>query len=238
MERIGVILAGGLGKRMNSHLPKPAHKIGEYSMLQHVIHKMDNINITKIYIVFGQKGDLLKESVKPNNKIIWVHQDPQLGTGHALQVAFEKIKENHSSGEILVCNGDAPFIREETMSKMFNIKNCALLACFVKNPHGYGRILRNENNEFLNIVEEKDANEEQRKIQYINAGLYCFTFDSLNQNLHTLNNNNAQNEYYLTDLPPKVGDVKIIEINDEDEIYNINSREQLEYAEKIMHKFI
>jgi bifunctional UDP-N-acetylglucosamine pyrophosphorylase/glucosamine-1-phosphate N-acetyltransferase len=238
MERIAVILAGGLGKRMNSHLPKPAHKIGEYSMLQHVIHKMLNLNISKIYTIFGQKGDLLKESVIPNDKIVWVHQDPQLGTGHALQVAFQKLKENHSSGEILVCNGDAPFIRENTMTKMFNIKDCSLLACFVKNPYGYGRILRTDNNEVCNIIEEKDANEEQRKIQYINAGLYCFTFDSLNQHLHTLDNNNAQNEYYLTDLPLKMSNIKIVEINDEEEIYNINSPEQLEYAQTIMHKFI
>ena len=238
MTRIGVILAGGLGKRMNSHLPKPAHKIGEYSMLQHVIHKMVNLNIEKIYVVFGQKGDLLKESVFANLKIIWVHQDPQLGTGHALQVAFTKIKENHSSGEILVCNGDAPFIRETTMAKMFNINDCSLLSCFVNNPHAYGRIIRAQDNSFLQIVEEKDATDEQRKIQYINAGLYCFTFDSLAKHLHTLDNNNAQNEYYLTDLPPKVGSVKIVEINDEEEIYNVNSREQLEYAETIMHKFI
>ena len=159
VKRIGVILAGGLGKRMNSHLPKPAHKIGAYSMLQYVIHKMDKINITKIYVVFGQKGDLLKESVAPNEKIIWVHQDPQLGT-------------------------------------------------------------------------------EQRKIQYINAGLYCFTFEALAQHLHTLENNNAQSEYYLTDLPPKVADVKILEIDDEEEIYNVFKTEQLEYAETIMHKFI
>lgn len=238
MTRIGVILAGGLGKRMNSHLPKPAHKIGEYSMLQHVIHKMVNLNIEKIYIVFGQKGDLLKESVSTNSKIIWVHQDPQLGTGHALQVAFAKIKENYSSGEILVCNGDAPFIRETTMAKMFDINNCSLLACFVNNPHGYGRIIRTQDNSFSQIVEEKDATEEQRKIKYINAGLYCFTFDSLDQHLHTLDNNNAQSEYYLTDLPPKVASVKIVEIDDEEEIYNVNSREQLEYAETIMHKFI
>jgi len=209
--RIGVILAGGLGKRMNSHLPKPAHKIGDYSMLQHVIHKMVNINIEKIYIVFGQKGELLKESVAPNEKLIWVHQDPQLGTGHALQVAFEKIKENHDSGEILVCNGDAPFIQIETMSKMFDINYCSLLACFVNNPHGYGRILKTPNNSFSSIIEEKDATDEQRKIQYINAGLYCFTFESLVQHLHTLENNNAQSEYYLTDLPPKVASVKIVE---------------------------
>jgi bifunctional UDP-N-acetylglucosamine pyrophosphorylase/glucosamine-1-phosphate N-acetyltransferase len=236
--RIGVILAGGLGKRMNSHLPKPAHKIGDHSMLQHVIHKMLNINIEKIYIVFGQKGELLKESVAQNEKIIWVHQDPQLGTGHALQVAFEKIKENHDSGEILVCNGDAPFIQIETMSKMFEIKHCSLLTCFVNNPHGYGRILKTPNNSFSSIIEEKDATDEQRKIKYINAGLYCFTFESLVQHLHTLENNNAQSEYYLTDLPPKVASVKIVEIDDEEEIYNVNSREQLEYAEKIMHKFI
>jgi bifunctional UDP-N-acetylglucosamine pyrophosphorylase/glucosamine-1-phosphate N-acetyltransferase len=236
--RIGVILAGGLGKRMNSNLPKPAHKIGDCSMLQHVIRKMLNINIEKIYVVFGQKGELLKESVAQNEKIIWVHQDPQLGTGHALQVAFEKIKENHDSGEILVCNGDAPFIQIETMSKMFEIKHCSLLTCFVNNPHGYGRILKTPNNSFSSIIEEKDATDEQRKIQYINAGLYCFTFESLAQHLHTLENNNAQSEYYLTDLPPKIASVKIVEIDDEEEIYNVNSREQLEYAEKIMHKFI
>jgi bifunctional UDP-N-acetylglucosamine pyrophosphorylase/glucosamine-1-phosphate N-acetyltransferase len=238
IKRIGVILAGGLGKRMNSHLPKPAHKIGNYSMLQHVIHKMVNIDIEKIYVVFGQKGELLKESVASNEKISWVHQDPQLGTGHALQVAFQKIKEDFSAGEILVCNGDAPFIRETTMAKMFEIKHCSLLACFVNNPHGYGRILKAPNNSFCNIIEEKDATDDQRKIQYINAGLYCFTFESLAQHLHTLDNNNAQSEYYLTDLPPKVASVKIVEIDDEEEIYNVNSREQLEYAEKIMHKFI
>ena len=157
IKRIGVILAGGLGKRMNSYLPKPAHKIGDYSMLQHVIHKMDKINITKIYVVFGQKGDLLKESVAPNEKIIWVHQDPQLGTGHV-------IKENHDSGEILVCNGDAPFIRETTMEKMIGINGCSLLACFVKNPHSYGRLVRTpENQGFSQIIEEKDATDEQVK---------------------------------------------------------------------------
>ena len=236
--RIGVILAGGLGKRMNSNLPKPAHKIGGHSMLQHVINKMLYLNIEKIYIVFGQKGELLKESVTANDKIIWVHQDPQLGTGHALQVAFQKIKEDFRSGEILVCNGDAPFIQMETMKKMFNIKDCSLLACFVNNPHGYGRILRTPDNQFFSIIEEKDSTDDQRKIKYINAGLYCFTFESLNQHLHTLDNNNAQSEYYLTDLPKKVDSVKIIEIDDEEEIYNVNSREQLEYAEKIMHKFI
>ena len=238
MEHVGVILAGGLGKRMNSDLPKPAHKIGNYSMLQHVIHKMLNIQISKIYVIYGQKGDLLKNSVIYNDKIIWVHQEPQLGTGHALQVAFEKIKENHNSCEILVCNGDAPFIRETTMQKMFNINNCSLLACFVNNPHGYGRILRNKNNKFIRIIEEKDATDEERKIKYINAGLYCFTFDSLSRYLNKLENNNAQNEYYLTDLPDKIGNVKIIDIDDENEIYNINCREQLEYAEKIMYRFI
>ena len=236
MTKISIILAGGLGKRMNSHLPKPAHKIGDKSMLQHVIDKLSDCE--KIFIIFGQKGDLLKSSIKEQQNIIWVHQDPQLGTGHAVQVGFTEVKKHYKDEklEILVCNGDAPFIKTETFDRLFSGNDATLLTCFVKNPHGYGRIER-ENNLFKRIVEEKDCNEEQRKINEINAGAYCFTYESLDKYIYTLDDNNAQKEFYLTDMfgiliknGCKVG---IVEIDDENEIFNINSREQLEEANRI-----
>lgn len=236
MARIGIVLAGGLGKRMNSHLPKPAIQIGQKSMLQHVLDKLEKIGLEKFYVVYGQKGDLLKESVSPNNKIVWVHQDPQLGTGHAVQVAVKNIVEEDAT--VLICNGDAPFVLSETMSKLLD-KN-SLLTCKVKDPKGYGRIIM-EDCVFKRIVEEKDATEEERKIKTINAGVYAFDLELLRKNIFNLNNENAQQEYYLTDLLEILVkqdiNINVVEIDDEDEIYNVNNPDQLEYAKKIVDRF-
>lgn len=244
VKTIAIVLAGGLGKRMNSDLPKPAHKIGEKSMLQHVVDKLNRLNIEKMFIVFGQKGDMLKASVVHQDNMVWVHQDPQLGTGHAVQVAFTEIKKHYSDADlqVLVCNGDAPFIKDETLSKLQNTNqnnSATLLTCFVKNQHGYGRIER-ENEKFLRIVEEKDCTDEQRKINCINAGSYCFTFDALNNFIFTLTDNNAQKEFYLTDmfeiLVNNKKSVGIVEIDDEVEIFNINNRSQLDEANELFIK--
>lgn len=239
MARVGVILAGGLGKRMKSDLPKPAHKIGQKSMLQIVIEKLDNIGCERIYVVYGKKGDMLQSSVIKNEKIVWVHQEPQLGTGHALQVAYAAVDRGD---KVLVCNGDAPFVREETMEKLFSEeKEGVMLVCDVKDPFGYGRVIEEESN-FRRIVEEKDATEEEKKVTNINAGAYCFRREILEEYLGKLDNNNAQGEYYLTDLMGMMVEnertVGIVKIEDEDEIYNVNSREQLDYARSIMDRFI
>lgn len=237
---IAIILAGGLGKRMNSDLPKPAHKINNKSMLQHVIDKLSGFE--KLFIVYGQKK--LDEYIIPQNNIIWVHQDPQNGTGHAVQVAVDEIKKHYketSNLEVLVCNGDAPFIRKTTIMKMIK-NNCSasLLMCDVKNPHGFGRIIIKDNI-FNKIIEEKDCNENQREISLINAGLYCFQFDVLNKYIYQLDNNNKQNEYYLTDifdiLNKNNEPIKSIIITSEIEIYNINTREQLDKANNDFNLF-
>lgn len=230
---IAIILAGGLGKRMNSDLPKPAHKIDGKSLLQHVIDKLSSFD--RLFIVYGQK--CLDEYIIPQNNIVWVHQDPQLGTGHAVQVAFREIEKHYdgtSNMKILICNGDAPFIRKETIRKITSAKfDASLLLCDVANPNGYGRIIL-ENQRFNRIVEEKDCNDNQRNITLINAGLYCLTYDMLNKYINQLNNQNAQNEYYLTDifeiLVKNDEYISSIIITDEMEIYNINTPEQLESA--------
>jgi len=114
----------------------------------------------------------------------------------------------------------------------------ALLTVILDDPTGYGRIIRDNNNQVVKIVEQKDATPEQLKINEGNTGILACKGHQLKDWLSRLSNHNAQNEYYLTDLPDKIGNAKIIDIDDEDEIYNVNSREQLEYAEKIMDKFI
>lgn len=237
MEKIAIVLAGGLGKRMNSHLPKPAIKIGEKSMLQHVLDKLYKLNISKIYVVFGQKGDLLKASIIPNDKIVWVHQDPQLGTGHAVQVAVKEITEDNA--QVLICNGDAPFVRESTMGAL--LESNSLLTCKVSNPAGYGRIVE-VNGEFQRIVEDKDATEEEKQIANINAGVYAFSLELLRQNIFNLSNENAQKEYYLTDLLEMLIQqhikINVVAIEDENEIYNVNNPSQLEYAQTIVNQFI
>ena len=226
---IAIILAGGLGKRMNSDLPKPAHKIDGKSLLQHVIDKLASFE--RIFIVYGQKR--LDEYIVPQNNITWVHQDPQLGTGHAVQVAFREI-DFAPNTKILICNGDAPFIKRETIRKITSAQfEASLLLCEVANPHGYGRIIL-ENQRFNRIVEEKDCDENQKKITLINAGLYCLSYDLLKKYIHQLSNQNAQNEYYLTDifgiLVKNDEYISSVIITNEMEIYNINTPEQLESA--------
>lgn len=233
MKKIGIVLAGGLGKRMNSHLPKPAIKIGNKSMLQHVLDKLYKLELDKVYVVYGKKGDLLKSSVAEDNRIVWVHQEPQLGTGHAVQVAVRSITEDNAF--VLICNGDAPFVRVETMRRLMG-KN-SLLVCNVENPSGYGRIVMKDGS-FERIVEDKDASDEEKKINKINAGTYGFELDILRNNVFDLNNKNAQNEYYLTDLLEILKKIEVVEIDDDKEIYNVNNPEQLDYAKGIADKYI
>ena len=226
----GIVLAGGLGKRMKSHLPKPCLPVNGRPMIQSVINNLETL-CDKIFIVFGQKGDLLKQHVLNHEKYIWCHQDPQLGTGHALQIAFNHILKHKNPNHILVCNGDAPFIKQETLKNLITDADATLLGCEVKNPFGYGRLIKNPN--FEKIVEEKDCNDEERKINEVNAGAYSFKFDVLKEYIFKLNDNNAQKEFYLTDLFGMISNVNVYTINDELEIFNINNPEQLQEARQI-----
>lgn len=198
-----VILAGGLGKRMHSKLPKPLLKVLDEPMLQWVIRACRESGIEKICIVKGYNSEKIDEYLSENNiKCETVLQEERLGTGHAVMQALDFIKENES-GSTLVLNADAPFMDAKTIkdSLEFHEKenmSVTVITAEVENPSGYGRILR-QDGYLKGIVEEKDASVAEKEIHEINSGAYWFKSSDLPGLLSSLTRNNVQNEYYLTD---------------------------------------
>ena len=232
---IAIILAGGLGKRMNSDLPKPAHKIDGKSLLQHVIDKLASFE--RIFIVYGQKR--LDDYIVPQNNIAWVHQDPQLGTGHAVQMAEDALKG--FSGEILVLAGDVPFLSSETITRLIEVHRrekaaATVLSSIPPDPENYGRIVRVPGTDTVDyIVEQKDADDKEKKIGEINTGTFCFDSRYFFDSLREIRDNNSQKEYYLTDimqiLRRKGLKAAVYLTDNSDEALGVNSAEQKAYLE-------
>ena len=237
----GIILAGGLGKRMKSSLPKVCHPILGVPMIQRVKKTLENIGVKDIGIIVGQYKNIIEDHIEEKHNVQWLIQEVAKGTGHALQCAVEQL---HTRDEyVIVTSGDTPFIKEEVLRKMCELKDGAdavILSCSVRNPTGYGRIIGNYRGELMGIVEHKDCNEEQLKIREVNAGIYCFRLSTLRKYIFRLDNNNAQGEYYLTDVFTMMKDggenIKIHVINDESAVMNINTKEQWIKAEEYAHK--
>ncbi|MDR2989021.1 MAG: NTP transferase domain-containing protein, partial [Providencia alcalifaciens] len=193
-----VILAAGKGTRMYSDLPKVLHLLAGKPMVQHVIDTAKSIGASDIHLVYGHGGDLLKEKLGEQN-LNWVLQAEQLGTGHAMQQAAPHFQDDE---DIVMLYGDVPLIAKDTLQRLVEAKpegGIGLLTVILDNPAGYGRIIR-ENGEVVGIIEQKDASEEQRKIQEINTGIMVASGKDFNRWLSQLNNNNAQGEYYITDI--------------------------------------
>jgi bifunctional UDP-N-acetylglucosamine pyrophosphorylase/glucosamine-1-phosphate N-acetyltransferase len=233
-----VILAAGLGKRMNSSLPKVLHKIGHESMLSHVITTAMKLNPNKIIIVYGFNGDKVKQEIEldfPQNKFLWAQQVEQLGTGDAVKSALKHISKQ---GKTLLLYGDVPLIDVESLTKMMNKfdDNVVMLIAKVDNPNGYGRVVRNEEGMIVKIVEEKDAAQSEKFINEINTGFYIFPNNLLPQWLAKLSNNNQQHEYYITDLIAMASDAEIdidyVEVKSNQNILGVNNKEQLEELER------
>ena len=194
-----VILAAGQGTRMKSALPKVLHAIGGKPLLEHVIQTAMQLNTDSLHVVYGHGGELVTQQLAQYD-VNWVLQDQQLGTGHAVEQAMPSIPDNDS---VLILYGDVPLIKQETLSKLITASEqgaLGLLTANLPNPAGYGRIVRNDAGEVVKIVEEKDASEEQRKISEINTGMLALSSTKLKGWLDQLENNNAQGEYYLTDV--------------------------------------
>ncbi|GAA0300112.1 bifunctional UDP-N-acetylglucosamine diphosphorylase/glucosamine-1-phosphate N-acetyltransferase GlmU [Psychrosphaera haliotis] len=194
-----VILAAGKGTRMKSSLPKVLHPVAHKPMVQHVIDASKALNSDNITMVYGHGGEQLKEALS-SNKVHWALQAEQKGTGHAVKVADEFMPDDQT---ILILYGDVPLIQTETLERLLAVKpekGIALLTVKLDNPTGYGRIVRDENDKVVGIIEQKDANPEQLLINEVNTGIMAVNGDLLKGWLANLSSDNAQGEYYLTDV--------------------------------------
>ena len=237
-----IILAAGKGTRMKSKYPKVVHKVCGKEMVNHVISVSKKSGVNDIVAILGHESDVVKEKL-PKDTMIAMQTD-QLGTGHAVMMAKEYINDNDT---IVVLCGDTPLVKEETLKRLFDYHiehgyHATVLTTTVDNPTGYGRIIRDENKDLLKIVEQKDANEEEKKAKEINSGIYCFNGKSLRESLDLLDNNNAQGEYYLTDTIKIMRDKgqKVGAFNGStiEELMGVNSRVELSKAEEIMRRRI
>ena len=194
-----VILAAGKGTRMKSSLPKVLHPVAHKPMVQHVIDAASTLGSNNNTVVYGHGGDQLKEALA-HNQVNWALQAEQKGTGHAVKVANEFMPDDHT---ILILYGDVPLIQSSTLERLLAVKpeqGIALLTVKLDNPTGYGRIVRDENGLVVGIVEQKDANPQQLAIQEVNTGIMAVNGNLLKGWLDNLSSDNAQGEYYLTDI--------------------------------------
>ncbi len=194
-----VILAAGKGTRMRSSLPKVLHPVAEKPMVGHVIDSARQLGAENIYLVYGFGGEVLKQQIQGDD-LTFVEQAEQLGTGHAVDQASPYLKDDEN---VLVLYGDVPLTKVSTLENLLAAKpeqGMALLTVHLANPTGYGRIVRGEANNVVGIVEQKDANPEQLAINEANTGILLANGGDLKRWLSGLSNDNAQGEYYLTDI--------------------------------------
>jgi UDP-N-acetylglucosamine diphosphorylase/glucosamine-1-phosphate N-acetyltransferase len=229
-----VILAAGKGTRMYSDLPKVLHCVAGKPMVKHVIDTATALGAENVHLIYGHGGELMRERLA-NEKVNWVFQNEQLGTAHAVQQAAPFFKDDEN---IVVLYGDAPLISVETLEKLIAAKpenGIALLTVNLDNPTGYGRILR-ENGNVVAIVEQKDANAEQLKIQEVNTGVMVSDGANFKKWLARVDNHNAQGEYYLTDLIALANQdgcqVMAVQAGDAIEVEGANNRLQLAALER------
>ena len=229
-----IILAAGQGTRMNSQTAKVLHKVGNKSLLQHVIDASRPL-VNSINVIIGHHSESVKKTTS-NDDINWVNQKEQLGTGHAVQQAIPHINDNSIC---LILYGDVPLIKTETLQILTDkaeSSGFSLLSVMMENPFGYGRIIRDSNNSILSIVEQKDASKDELQVREINTGIMAIRGSILKKYLKELEPNNSQGELYLTDIVEKAvkDNVNIASFICESvaEVMGINDKNQLSQAER------
>lgn len=240
-----VILAAGKGTRMKSRLPKVLQPLAKKPLLAHVLETSFKVNAHKVIVVYGHGGDAVKTEIAahfPQAPIRWVEQAEQLGTGHAVKQALDLLETNTRT---LILYGDVPLISEATLSRFLNEVQpgeCGVITVKLDDPTGYGRIVRDHAGVVREIVEEKDAGKEIRKIEEVNTGIMLADSIDLQQWLPTIENKNAQGEYYLTDLVriSNEHDVPVIgcRVKDPIEVEGVNDKRQLAKLERMLQKHL
>lgn len=233
-----VIMAAGKGTRMKSDLPKVLHRVLGQTMVSRVVDLAEEIGSERTVVVIGHKKELVEQELA-DRKVDLAVQAEQLGTGHAVMMAEPPLRD--FDGDVLILSGDVPLLTAETLKKLIATHvdenaDATVLSAIFEDPHGYGRIIRTEEGTYSHSVEEKDADDEIRKIKEINSGIYLFKSSLLFHYLRFVGTDNVQGEYYLTDVLPMMRkDKKKIALqvaDDPGEIQGVNTVDQLKEAEE------
>lgn len=242
-HKTAVILAAGAGTRMKSAKPKVLHEVCGVPMVKHVVNQVRLAGIDDIVVVVGHEAQKVMSGMNDKD-IKYAVQTEQLGTGHAVMQAIDCLPEN---GDVFVLCGDTPLITSDTIEQFSEYHSesdhdMTVLTAVIDNPFGYGRIVRDESGNLQRIVEQKDANETERDICEINSGMYVLDADFLRKNIKNLSCDNAQKEYYITDLTAIAVDegrgAGAFITSDNDEIMGVNDRVQLSEATSVMKRRI
>jgi bifunctional UDP-N-acetylglucosamine pyrophosphorylase/glucosamine-1-phosphate N-acetyltransferase len=232
-----IVLAAGLGKRMRSDLPKVLHSLAGRPLLGHVLDTVCALQPRRIFVVHGHGASVVREAFAEASSVEWVLQAEQLGTGHAVQQAASQLAPD---ADVLILYGDVPLVRAETLKRLLEAsrQGLAVLTAELPDPAGYGRIVRDLAGGVAKVVEHKDASETERKIHEVNAGFYAVSARRLAGWLSRVRNDNAQKEYYLTDIVTlAVSDgvpVAAIKADDHWEVAGVNSKQELAVLERVV----
>ena len=231
-----IILAAGQGTRMRSSRSKVLHEIANKALLHHVYDTSLELDNNKVFIIYGHGGETVKQTLN-HFDATWIEQKQQLGTGHAVQQAIHHVEDPDT---VLILYGDVPLLKSQTLKTLLqdvSSQSLALLTVVLDDPTGYGRIVRNADGAVTKIVEQKDANPSELLINEGNTGILACKGKQLIEWLGRLSNNNAQNEYYLTDIiEMAVADglsIKTTQASSQDEVLGVNNRNQLAHLERV-----
>jgi len=239
-ETAAVVLAAGMGTRMDSDIPKVLHVLDGRPLVRHVIDSLKRSGIEMIIVVVGYRGEMVIDSLGNDVRYVWQHE--QLGTGHAVMQAEPLLRDY--PGRVLVACGDVPLISPETYRDLAAAADdsvkAAVLTMEPENPAGYGRIIKDETGNFMRIIEDKDASDDEKRVREVNTGTYVFDRDYLFRGLGNINTDNVQNEYYLPDALNYIIEsgfsVKALKLVNAIEGTGINTRDELLAVERYVNE--